>query len=399
MSQISNESTELSPDEKRALLAQLLQSNTVQSKSPADQPPNDRSPQPEIPGDRSMKFSLIYFSSHEAASADHKYKLLLEGAKFADRHGFTAVWLPERHFHAFGGLYPSPSVLSAALAMVTQQIRLRAGSVVMPLNSPLRVAEEWSIVDNLSGGRVDLAFARGWNVNDFVLCPQAYANNREALFAGVETVRKLWRGETVRVPNGLGEDTEIRVYPSPNQPELPVWITCSGGRERFIEAGASGANILTALLFQEIEELAEKIALYRETRAEHGYPAGQVTLMLHTFVEDDLEKVRHQVREPFMEYLRTSVDLWSHGKKNVSQLSDKEREKLVEYAFERYFQTNALFGTPETCLPTIERLRKIGVDEIACLIDFGIEVEPVLASLRSLNRLRESCPISNTCTA
>ena len=267
----------------------------------------------------------------------------------------------------------------------------------MPLNSPLRVAEEWSIVDNLSGGRVDLAFARGWNVNDFVLCPSAYANNREALFAGIEQVQRLWRGETILVPNGLGEETEIRIYPTPRQPELQVWITCSGGKERFMEAGASGANILTALLFQEIPELAEKIALYREARANHGYDpqSGKVTLMLHTFVEDDLDVVRQQVREPFMDYLRTSVDLWSHGKKNVNELSDREREKLVEYAFERYFQTNALFGTPETCLATIDRLQNIGVNEIACLIDFGIDVDTVLTSLHSLDRLRENCVVAN----
>jgi natural product biosynthesis luciferase-like monooxygenase protein len=387
MNQTHQESTALSPTEKRALLAKLLQTKAA---------PADPQLPPQTPA-RQMEFSLIYFSSNAVESIDRKYHLLLEGVKFADRHGFTAVWLPERHFHPFGGLYPSPSVLCSALAMVTDRIRLRSGSVVMPLNSPLRVAEEWSIVDNLSGGRVDLAFARGWNVNDFVLCPQAYANNREALFTGIEKVQRLWRGETILVPNGLSEETEIRIYPTPIQPELSVWITCSGGKDRFIEAGASGANILTALLFQEIPELAEKIALYRDARAKHGYDlqSGKVTLMLHTFVEDDLDVVRQQVREPFMEYLRTSVDLWSHGKKSVNELSDREREKLVEYAFERYFQTNALFGTPETCLATIDQLQTIGVNEIACLIDFGIDVETVLKSLHSLDRLRANCAAAN----
>jgi natural product biosynthesis luciferase-like monooxygenase protein len=154
MNQTHQESTALSPTEKRKLLAKLLQTKTV----PADNNYPQQTPA------RRMEFSLIYFSSNAAESIDRKYHLLLEGVKFADRHGFTAVWLPERHFHPFGGLYPSPSVLCSALAMVTERIRLRSGSVVMPLNSPLRVAEEWSIVDNLSGGRVDLAFARGWNV-------------------------------------------------------------------------------------------------------------------------------------------------------------------------------------------------------------------------------------------
>jgi len=340
-----------------------------------------------------MQFSLFYFSSNEAEFTDDKYQLFIEGAKFADRNGFVAVWIPERHFHAFGGIYPNPSVLGSALAMVTERIRLRAGSVVLPLHNPLRVAEEWSVVDNLSRGRVDIAFARGWNPNDFVLSPETYANRTEVMFSGIETVQKLWRGESILLPNGVGEETEIKIYPLPKQQELPVWITCSGGKERFIEAGAVGAKILTALLFQPIEELAEKIALYRDSLVKHGHApeAGHVTLMLHTFVAEDIAVVRNKVQRSFTEYLKTSVDLWRHGSKNLDDLTEKERQDLLAYAFERYFQTSALFGTPDTCLKMVARLKEIGVDEIACLIDFGVDVDSVMTALHSLKRLKDDC--------
>jgi natural product biosynthesis luciferase-like monooxygenase protein len=338
-----------------------------------------------------LQFSLFYFSSEEAEFTDDKYRLLIEGAKFADQHDFAAVWIPERHFHSFGGIYPNPSVLGAALAMVTERVRLRAGSVVLPLQNPIRVAEEWSVVDNLSKGRVDLAFARGWNPNDFVLSPETYANRTEALFSGMQTVQKLWRGESISLPNGIGKETEIKVYPLPKQRELSVWMTCSGGKERFIEAGALGVNILTALLFQPIEELAEKIALYRDSRAKHGHDpeAGHVTLMLHTFVGEDIEIVRNQVRKPFTEYLKSSVDLWRQDSKNLDDLTEKEREDLLAYAFERYFQTSALFGTPDTCLARVTRLKEIGVNEIACLIDFGVDMDAVMEALYSLKNLKE----------
>ncbi|HEY9797281.1 MAG TPA: MupA/Atu3671 family FMN-dependent luciferase-like monooxygenase [Leptolyngbyaceae cyanobacterium] len=347
--------------------------------------------QPQRPAAHGLQFSLFYFSSEEAEFTDDKYRLLIEGAKFADQHDFAAVWIPERHFHSFGGIYPNPSVLGAALAMVTERVRLRAGSVVLPLQNPIRVAEEWSVVDNLSKGRVDLAFARGGNPNDFVLSPQTYANRTEALFSGMQTVQKLWRGESISLPNGVGKQTEIKVYPLPKQRELSVWITCSGGKERFIEAGALGVNILTALLFQPIEELAEKIALYRDSRAKHGHDpeAGHVTLMLHTFVGEDIDVVRNQVREPFTEYLKNSVDLWRQGSKNLDNLTEKEREDLLAYAFERYFQTSALFGTPDTCLARVARLKEIGVNEIACLIDFGVDVDAVMAALYSLKSLKD----------
>jgi len=338
-----------------------------------------------------MEFSLLYFASNDAERGADKYGLYIEGAKFADRNGFTALWTPERHFHAFGGLYPNPSVLSAALAMVTDRIRLRAGSVVLPLHDPVRVAEEWAVVDNLSNGRVDLAFAQGWNTNDFVLAPDAYENRKDRMYEGIETVRKLWRGESTTLKNGTGEDRDIKIFPLPEQPDFETWMTCSGGPERFVEAGAAGLNVLTALLFQEVDALAEKLALYRQARADNGHDpdAGHVTLMLHTYIGDDMESVRDRVREPFKDYLESSVDLWRGESDRLENLGRKEREDLLEFAFERYFQTTALMGTPDTCAGMVERLSAAGVDEIACLIDFGVDREATLAGLQGINTLRK----------
>ncbi|NNL67848.1 MAG: AMP-binding protein, partial [Myxococcales bacterium] len=61
-------------------------------------------------GARPLSFGLFYFAADEAERAGNKYELLLEGAKYADANGFSSVWTPERHFHAFGGLYPNPAV-------------------------------------------------------------------------------------------------------------------------------------------------------------------------------------------------------------------------------------------------------------------------------------------------
>src|SRR6185503_1277973 len=119
---------------------------------PADELPDDAAWR-EREVERAINFGLYFFSDDGSKNSDDKYRLLLESAKFADRHGFTAVWTPERHFQAFGGLYPNPSVLSAALAMITERVEIRAGSVALPLHHPVRVAEEWSVVDNLSRGR------------------------------------------------------------------------------------------------------------------------------------------------------------------------------------------------------------------------------------------------------
>lgn len=339
---------------------------------------------------KTLDFSLLFFSSDAQRQAASRYHLLLESARFADAHGLRAVWLPERHFHSFGGLYPNPSVLGAALAAVTERVRIRAGSVVLPLHNPIRVAEDWSVVDNLSNGRVDLAFATGWNADDFVLAPDNYAERVEITRSGIETVQRLWRGESVSLPTGAGEQRSIRIFPAPVQPSLPTWLTCSGGIERFEMAGALGVNILTALLFQQVDELAEKLAAYRAARAAHGHDAdaGTVTVMLHTFVGADEATVRRTVEGPFKTYLEDSVDLWRRGSEALESLDEKTRAKVLDFAFERYYRNNGLFGTPDSTAPMVARLREIGVDEIACLIDFGIPDAEVLAGLASLAQLK-----------
>lgn len=342
------------------------------------------------PPKKSLEFSLFYFDGDEGLGGD-KYQLLTEGAKFADQNGFTAVWSPERHFHAFGGMFPNPSVTSAALAMVTNRVQIRAGSVVLPLHDPLRVAEEWSVVDNLSHGRVGLSFASGWHDKDFVLAPENYADRKKIMFRDIETVRALWRGETVQRRRGTGDAVRVSILPRPVQPELPVWITTGGAPETFQMAGEAGANLLTHLLGQSLEELADKIAIYR--KAYSGEGPGHVTLMLHTYVGKTRQEVAERVRQPFCRYLKTSMELMRQVTKGLGEelsagkLTAADMETLIDQAFHRYFETSGLFGTPESCAPLIDRFKVIGVDEIGCLIDFGIERDKVLESLENLCRL------------
>jgi natural product biosynthesis luciferase-like monooxygenase protein/FkbM family methyltransferase len=333
---------------------------------------------------------LFYFASDEGSAAGDKYRLLLEGARFADRSDFAAVWTPERHFHAFGGLFPNPAVTGAAIAAVTSRVAVRAGSVVLPLHHPVRVAEEWAVVDNLSGGRVGISFASGWHAADFVFAPERYAGRRERLRADVELVRKLWRGESVRLPGGAGE-VEVAIRPRPVQPELPFWLTAAGSPDTFRLAGEMGANLLTHLLGQSVRDLGEKIAVYRQARRASGHPGpGQVTLMLHTFVGDDARRVREVVRGPFTDYLASSLDLMKvlAPGQDLAGLGEEDRQALLAQAFARYFETSGLFGTPAECGRRLDELRRLGIDEVGCLVDFGIPSETVIAGFDDLAAAR-----------
>ena len=149
-----------------------------------------------------------------------------------------------------------------------------------------------------------------------------------------------------------------------------------------------------------------KIAVYRDAWRAAGHAGtGVVTLMLHTFVGADDSAVRETVREPMKSYLRSSVGLikgfagaWTASRRGAGQtqvagdefdkLSSEDMDSLLDFAFERYFETSGLFGSQARCLELVERLQEAGVDEIACLIDFGVPTEEVLSHLNDLDAVR-----------
>lgn len=339
-----------------------------------------------------MDFSLIFFSGDER----NKYRFVLDAARYADENGFTAIWTPERHFHRFGGLYPNPSVLGAALAMATKRLRIRAGSVVLPLHSPVRVAEEWSVVDNLSRGRVGIALATGFSPVDFAIRPEGWADRRRRTFEAVSTIRDLWEGVPVYVQDGLGNHVEVELHPQPVQTQLPIWLTCTKSAETFETAGRLGCNVLTALVDMTNEELEDKLGTYEKSLEAHGHDREDttVTLMLHAYIGTDLEAVRATVWPPFSEYLRSFFTVVDSQKKNlapgvgVRDISPSDQNELIRFAFDKYFEKGALLGTPDSCSAVVDRFARMGVNEIACLIDFGVPEDLVAQSLVQLNELR-----------
>jgi natural product biosynthesis luciferase-like monooxygenase protein len=378
-------------DEKR----QQSQAQKAQSKYPA----------------QNIDFSLFYWNVADEASihATDKYRLLLEGARFADANDFKAVWNPERHFAAFGGLFPNPAVTLAALSTITTKVHLRAGSCVVPLHSPIRVAEEYSVIDNLSNGRVGIAAAAGWAPPDFAIKPDGFENAKGKMFDSIEVLRQLWRGETVPFAGPTGE-VPVRTLPRPIQSDIPIWVTTAGNIDSFTGAARIGAGVLTHLLGQTVEEVGEKVAAYRKAWKEAGHPGnGTITLMLHTFVGPNIEEVEAHVRAPMKSYLKSAMFLvksaaWNFPTfKKMSDetgksldeffetISDQDLDDLLDFAFARYFHTSGLFGDYEMCIKRVDECKSIGVDEIACLIDFGIDTDLVLKHLPYLNEVRARC--------
>ena len=351
-----------------------------------------------------MDLSVMFFGSDDASGPGRhstKYEDILAIVAEADRLGFVAVWTPERHFQQFGQVFPNPGVLGAALAVATERIGIRAGSLVLPLHHPLRVVEDWAIVDNLSGGgRIGISVATGWHSADFVLAPDHYADRRDRALRDIPLLRRLWAGEAAEFVDGTGRIVAVRPQPRPVSPVLPLWLTTSGRAETWETAGLLRTNVLGAAIAYTREQLAERIGRYRKAYDQIA-PAGvtergTVTLMAHAYLGVSDEEVRRKVRSPLMAYLKSYVAQTASNREaddRVTALTQGQRETLAEFAFERYLAWGGLLGTESTCRKTLLDLQDLGVDEVACFVDFGLDRNDVLAGLRRLAVIRRDIAI------
>lgn len=197
------------------------------------------------------------------------------------------------------------------------------------------------------------------------------------------------------------------VLPAAVDLQTPVWVAVGKESDLFKAAAQSGARVLTHLLGRSIESLAKDISLYRRTWIESGHPgSGYVTLVVPTLAGEDeaaikpaaLKAMRQRVRADhillheaawdFPEFVKASEEQGTTLAEFFSSLTAEQLDALVQFAAEQYVAKGGLFGTRSGCLALVERLKQIGVDEIACLIDFGWPASLALEHLPALNELR-----------
>jgi natural product biosynthesis luciferase-like monooxygenase protein len=332
-----------------------------------------------------MQISLFYFAA-DATAAEPGYRLLIDGARLADQSGLTAVWTPERHFNGFGGGYPNPSVTGAAVAAVTERIGIRAGSVAAPLHHLVRIAEEWAVVDNLSGGRAGISLAPGGSPADFVFRPGAYADRKRIAVDAVDGLRRLWRGEPFR-SDAVEAGGSYPILPRVARGEIPLWLTTSGDRNTYLAAGTARTGVLTHLMRQTIPQLSDNIAAYRRRLDESGssWP-GHVTLMVHTYVGATDEDAVARARPPLERYLMSALDFLRPGAGD-ERVRARAARLAVRPAADRYLGPDGLIGSPAGLLRALERFRAAGVDEVACLVDYGVETDAALDGIARLGEL------------
>src|SRR2546425_7064743 len=176
------------------------------------------------------------------------YAHALAECKLADELGFDTVWLAEHHFSVYG-IAPSLPVLAAAVARETRRVRIGTAVVIAPFAHPVRIAEEWAMVDILSNGRLEFGLGRGYQPAEFRGLSISMEKTRERFDECLEVIRRAWTEERVTFEGEFYTVRDLRVLPKPiQQPHPPFW-TAAASPATFPLPARMKLKILTAPSF------------------------------------------------------------------------------------------------------------------------------------------------------
>lgn len=215
--------------------------------------------------------------------------------------GYDGLLFSEHHFTAYN-LSPSPNLLVSAVAKRTERMRLGVMGNIMPFHNPRRLAEELSMLDYLTDGRLEVGLGRGVDEQEFVKEHIPMETTRELFYEGLELIHKAWR-QPVFSHHGKHFDYDnTSIWPRPKQqPNPPVWLLTLSPTT--IEmCGTQGYKCTSA--FQPVEPTKQAFDTYRQAAAKAGNPAGadQVGILRNVFVADT-DKEAREIAEPALDML------------------------------------------------------------------------------------------------
>jgi probable LLM family oxidoreductase len=207
---------------------------------------------------------------------------LLEEIALADRVGLHSFGIGEHHRSEY---YDSaPSIILAAAAARTEQIRLRSAVKVLSADDPVRVFQQFATLDLISKGRIDLVVGRGSFTEAFPLFGLDLADYDELFTEKLELLLQI-RDHTEVTWSGRHRAPLVRqsVYPRPLQDPLPIWVGVGGTPESFARAGFLGLPLMVAIIGGEPRQFAPLVDLYRRAGAQAGHSPEQLKIGLHVF--------------------------------------------------------------------------------------------------------------------
>ena len=315
-----------------------------------------------------MKFGMFVIGDyHPQASktlSDY-YEQILEQVNWAEDLGYECFWFGEHHFDFFG-VVPSPPVLMAVAAKRTKKIRLGVAVSLLPYRNPILTAEEYAMVDVLSGGRLDFGVGRGTPPE--LVGFGVKEDNRDLLVESLDVVKMAWSEGRISYRGKYHHIDNVALNVAPIQRPTPPVFFAALSEGSYKVAGEQGYPILGIpyASCKTLADVAAKITFYKETlvRSGHDPEKFEIVQCFHSHVADTETKAQANARQGMVPYLTARLAI---RPRNYDELS---RDRMI------------VVGNPDHCSEHIAEIKNTGTNYIIFMMNFAtLEQKKILRSM------------------
>jgi alkanesulfonate monooxygenase SsuD/methylene tetrahydromethanopterin reductase-like flavin-dependent oxidoreductase (luciferase family) len=301
------------------------------------------------------------------------YRDTLDLMTFAEQLGFDSVWGGEEHFYSFG-ICPSPQIFLTALARETSRLRLGTAISLLPFENPLRKAEDFAMLDILSGGRLNFGVGRGIIPKHFEGFRVDPHESRERYEESLAIIRRAWTEETFSHEGKFWQVPSLSLSPKPLQKPHPPIYRGTLSLESFEAAAAAGDNaFVVPWLTGPHTEVRARVQRYRTLLKEHGHPGKRTTFIFFLFIGRDHQAALRDGIASTRAYTRLITSFVPAAALQELRQGDPLKMFLdLIMSLPDHLEERAIVGTPAECRRRLRELDdEFGLDQVAFYFHAG----------------------------
>ncbi|HET7481460.1 MAG TPA: LLM class flavin-dependent oxidoreductase [Actinomycetota bacterium] len=283
-----------------------------------------------------------------ARTFHREYRDIIELTRLVEDEGLDAAWVSEHHF-AEDGYLPSLLPMMAAMAAVTERIELGTGVVLAPFHDPLRLAEDFAVVDQISGGRTIAGFGIAWRDEEFREFDIDVKSRVRRTSELVEVLRLAWNEERFDFHGKVFDYTGVAITPKPAR--VPPILLGGFVDDAIKRAGRLGDGYISSRA--EVSRIEQAFEMAARSRAAAGHDGPPIVAVLqNAYVTNEPDRDWPMVRDGIGHQLGTYAG-WRAG-------TDVPGKKLeVAPPSEDDIRRTTAYGTPDDVVAYLESLTKV----------------------------------------
>ncbi len=327
-----------------------------------------------------MRYSLFSVNDHYPKlprTVSQLYGQVMRHCELAESLGYDTFFCAEHHFHEYG-VVPDPAVMLSALAQRTKRIRLGTAISILTFHDPRRIAETYSMVDLMSGGRLVFGVGSGYLAHEFVGYDRDPKEKRDRFNENLDIVKRLMAGETLSYKGQFSKSEKVVLNVWPHEGRVPPIYVAVLAREAAYHVGKQRNRIFTVpyASCKDFGDIGRMLDEYRKGLVEAGLEPhdDDHVFTLHTYVARSDEEAKAQAKDAYDLYVDTRL----YAKKHLY-------EDIIANGIN-------LFGSVETVAEKLAQLHDMGIRHVATMHNFG-GLDPVLVERSMTLFAREVMPL------